>query len=238
MKLVPLLFLCVVAEALMAGCNFILVAWTDQISLLHDQGEILSLQDQKYYLRFYGILIVGQFFVSLTFNIWGYVMMTKVSLHLHKKLLNSIMHVPLSFFEENPSGRIINRFTSDMETIDRSIPLAMCDVFWCSVNILSVIVIVSVIVPYILIFLVPLSLIFIALQVGITRAQCQTKRFESVAKSPILSLFSEVINGSMTIRALRQEERFLGELEQKTEAHLRHNYTCEMCNRSVNPQQQ
>ena len=91
--------------------------------------------------------------------------MAKASTKMHRTLIDKTMHAPLSFFETNPSGRIINRFTSDLDVIDRKIPPELADVIWCCANIISVCITISVIVPFILIPLIPIFLCFIGLQV-------------------------------------------------------------------------
>ena len=37
------------------------------------------------------------------------------NLKIHKKMLNSIMLSPMAFFDVTPSGRILNRFTKDLD---------------------------------------------------------------------------------------------------------------------------
>lgn len=47
------------------------------------------------------------------------------SVTLHKQLLDRIMKSPQSFFDTTPLGRIVNRFSKDMNTIDSSIRFAL-----------------------------------------------------------------------------------------------------------------
>ena len=41
---------------------------------------------------------------------------------LHNKMLANILRSPMSFFDTTPLGRILNRFSKDVYTVDESIP--------------------------------------------------------------------------------------------------------------------
>ena len=49
---------------------------------------------------------------------------------IHQRLLNRVMRSPMSFFDTNPTGRIINRFSADIDKIDLTIPFIFSD-FYC-----------------------------------------------------------------------------------------------------------
>jgi len=44
---------------------------------------------------------------------------------LHDALLASILSAPMRFFETNPRGRILSRFSKDVRTLDEVIPLSL-----------------------------------------------------------------------------------------------------------------
>lgn len=52
-----------------------------------------------------------------------------VSDRLHDKMFECVSQSPMSFFHINPSGRILNRFSKDMGSVDELLPQAMIDCF-------------------------------------------------------------------------------------------------------------
>lgn len=47
------------------------------------------------------------------------------TVNLHNALLDRVLRLPVSFFDTNPSGRIINRFSRDTEIMDSVLPLSL-----------------------------------------------------------------------------------------------------------------
>lgn len=46
-----------------------------------------------------------------------------ISNKLHNLMLSRVVHSPLSFFDSNPLGRILNRFSTDVAVADIPLPV-------------------------------------------------------------------------------------------------------------------
>ncbi|KAG0279120.1 hypothetical protein BGZ95_002211 [Linnemannia exigua] len=128
---------------------------------------------------------------------------------LHQQLLRKVSRAKVRFFDTTPIGRIVNRFSSDISTIDDDVSNGLQGLFGSFVTILGIIVIISVNMP---LFMVPAVFIIViygiigALYVPVSR---DLKRLNSNSRSPILNHFNEALNGLPTIRAYGFEKRFL-----------------------------
>lgn len=126
---------------------------------------------------------------------------------LHNKLLHNAMRLPMSFFDTTPLGRILNRFSKDVDVIDNVLPMTMR--FWMMMffNTVGVLVTISYSTPIFLAVILPLGVFYYFIQKFYVATSRQLKRIESVTRSPIYTHFSETITGQSTIRAYGEEQR-------------------------------
>lgn len=120
---------------------------------------------------------------------------------LHTCLLASVIHLPQSFWDEMPSGRILNRFSADTATADDSLPF-IANIFLAQAfSLAGISVVLGFTQPAILGLTLPIFLIFRRLQLYYRSASRELRRLEAVARSPVHSAFSSVLSGGPTIRA-------------------------------------
>ena len=157
--------------------------------------------DAEYYLEVYGALGGGALIIQLTMDLCFLLRATLAAQKIHRQLLYNILRSPMSFFDTNPTGRITNRFSSDLDAVDQVIPFQMADFMWCLLEAIAIIIIISYTTPEFLIVAVPLLITYYLIQRYYIVSSRQLKRLYSISKSPIFSHFNETVNGASTIRA-------------------------------------
>ncbi|XP_076848324.1 cystic fibrosis transmembrane conductance regulator [Brachyhypopomus gauderio] len=134
--------------------------------------------------------------------------MITISKKLHQKMLNSVLRAPMSVLNIMKTGRIMNRFTKDMATIDDMLPLLMFDLVQLTLVVVGCILVVSIMRPYIFLAATPLALIFVVLRKYFLRTGQQLKQMETEARSPIFSHLIISLKGLWTIRAFDRQAYF------------------------------
>eukprot|EP01138_Halocafeteria_seosinensis_P001293 gb/GECG01001326.1/.p1 GENE.gb/GECG01001326.1/~~gb/GECG01001326.1/.p1 ORF type:complete len:1688 (+),score=180.73 gb/GECG01001326.1/:1-5064(+) len=186
--------------------NWWLSYWSDHAPETDDSGDGKS---NLYYYRIYVglsfaaifLLIVSRFFVAL--------LGIRASNALHERLIRVILHAMQSFFDTTPVGRILNRFSQDIYTVDERLPTTFSTFLMVSLNVISTLVVISTITPWFLVALVPILVVYIYIQRFYVTTSRELRRLDSVSKSPIFANFSQTLNGFVTIRAYKENDRFI-----------------------------
>jgi len=196
-------------EACTVGTGVWLAYWSS--------ANITTKKQRDFYIGIYGGIGLGEalftFLVILTIQIGSML----ASRRLHHRLLDSIMHSPMCFFDTTPLGRIVNRFSKDMDAIDVLLKRYLQEFVWSAFDILGMIVAISYATPLFLVVLPPLGVLYFYIQRVYVATSRQLKRIESVRRSPIYSHFLETINGTTTIRAFSQQKHFIRDNYDRTD---------------------
>jgi ATP-binding cassette subfamily C (CFTR/MRP) protein 1 len=140
---------------------------------------------------------------------------TVASKVFHAKLIKTVLYMPVSFFDITPIGRILNRFSQDMFTMDEEIASTMSQVISLNGSVLgSLGAIAGSTKGAFLILAVPLAYFYSHVQAYFRKSNTAIARLESVSRSPIYADFSQTLTGTSTIRAYQQQHRFIQSLEE------------------------
>lgn len=98
-------------------------------------------------------------------------------------MLDGLLATPMRFFDSNPSGRILNRFSKDLGTVDETLPFAMADSLQTVLLIFGILSVVSILNPAMLL-IVTGSLVFFGslLRLYLRPAQ-DLKSLEGISKT-------------------------------------------------------
>jgi ATP-binding cassette subfamily C (CFTR/MRP) protein 1 len=162
----------------------------------------------NYYLLVYACLFVANAIFTYTRSLIFYYFSMRASRTMHANMLAKVLRLPASFFDATPSGRIINRFSKDTETLDGTLPMVLVQMTGCIFNIVTTFVIISVASQWFIIALVPIFASYFALQRYYIPAYAELQRIESISRSPIYSDLAEAVAGVATIRAYRAGGHF------------------------------
>ncbi|XP_044107049.1 multidrug resistance-associated protein 1-like isoform X3 [Neovison vison] len=187
--------------------NLWLSAWVKEAKHMNEFTEWKQIRSNK--LNIYGLLglMQGLFVCS------GAYILTRGSLTasrtLHTQLLDNVLHLPLRFFETNPIGQIINRFTKDMFIIDIRFHYYLRNWVNCTLDVIGTVLVIGGALPLFILGVIPLMFLYLTIQRYYVASSRQIRRLAGASRSPIISHFSETLTGVSTIRAFGHEQRFI-----------------------------
>ncbi|XP_076579274.1 ATP-binding cassette sub-family C member 4-like [Chaetodon auriga] len=164
--------------------------------------------DRDFYLGIYGGLTLATIVFGFIRNLMLFNVLVRCAQCLHNRMFYAILRTPVRFFDINPIGRVLNRFSKDIGQLDSNMPWTFVDFIQVFLQILGVIAVSVSVIPWILIPVVPLLVIFIFLRRYFLQTSRDIKRLESTTRSPVFSHLSSSLQGLWTIRAFGAEERF------------------------------
>ncbi|KAG0282294.1 Multidrug resistance-associated protein 1, partial [Linnemannia gamsii] len=205
---------CVILYLLVQACKIGANVWLQHWTAARP-GE--SRSSTSMFLGVYAAIAVvcmtSMFCFAYAMMIWTGVRATR---YLHDRLLNSIMHLPMSFFDTTPLGRIVNRFSTDIYATDNALPFTFMLVIMFGTSILGTVIVIASTVPVFLAIVPLLAAGAVLVQLYYIRASRSLKRIDSTSRSPVYQHFTESLVGFSTIRAMSVEDQFILQNDEKS----------------------
>lgn len=154
-----------------------------------------------YYLGVYTIICLAYMLVSFIRDATTFYGSLKASSRIYERLLASVLHAKLSFFDRVPLGQITNRFSKDVGVMDQQVATFASSLLLLGAIILTVIILISVVVPQFLFVVVFICLAYYCVTAVYINSSRDLKRIEAVERSPLYQLFGETLAGYISIRA-------------------------------------
>ncbi|XP_057653038.1 ATP-binding cassette sub-family C member 4-like isoform X2 [Diorhabda carinulata] len=182
-------------------------------------GKITKLVKTTYAMYFYGALLVLCVVLTLFRSFLFFKTCMMSSINLHSNIFHTLLEAPMRFFDTNPTGRVLNRFSKDMGAIDEVLPRVLLDavqIFLVMAGLLINIVLSN---AYMIIAIIVLGYVFLKFRKWYIEIAKILKHLEGITKSPVFSHVNSSLNGIKTIRSSNAEQLLINEFDNHQDVH-------------------
>ncbi|CBJ26643.1 conserved unknown protein [Ectocarpus siliculosus] len=158
------------------------------------------------YFRYCGGLWFGIFWAGLSALWQGLSVAQSFTL---KDMARSVFGAPVSWYDATPLGRIFNRFSSDIITLDKDLMNDVSSYSDMLLGVVGVVVVIATAIPALTVAMIPVLGLCYYYSNRYLQTSRQLKRLEAVTRSPLYAHFGESVSGVATIRAYEAEKRFI-----------------------------
>ncbi|KAI2473989.1 ATP-binding cassette sub-family C member 4 [Diabrotica virgifera virgifera] len=175
--------------------------------------------DQISPLHIYSFLVIATVILAVARSLASFSYFLTASTNVHNAMFRKIISSPMLFFNSNPSGRILNRFSKDIGILDELLPLATADSTWVGLTVVATTIVISLLNPWILIPTAVIVCIFYKIKQIFLVSSRNIKRIEAVTRSPIFTHLAASLQGLPTIRAFGAEQILTQEFDNFQDAY-------------------
>ncbi|KAM3608366.1 uncharacterized protein V6R79_023940 [Siganus canaliculatus] len=210
--LLVLVLLNILAQITFVLQDWWLACWASEQKHIHVtehlNGSFPRQLDLDLYLGVYAGLTATSVVFGFVRSLLFFNILVSSAQTLHNRMFNAILRTPVHFFDVNPIGRILNRFSKDIGYLDSLLPWTFVDFIQVLLQVIGVIAVAGVVIPWILVPVIPLLVVFLFLRCYFLQTSRDIKRLESTTRSPVFSHLSSSLQGLSTIRAFKAQQRF------------------------------
>ncbi|XP_041482839.1 multidrug resistance-associated protein 5-like isoform X2 [Lytechinus variegatus] len=154
-----------------------------------------------FYMGIYGGSLLVILILALLKSVVYSKLTMRASSRLHNTLFSKVLRSPMSFFDTTPTGRILNRFSKDMDELDVLLPINL-ELSLMSLSLITAsLLTISAVFPYFLAAVVPILIVFYLIMNFYRRGVNSLKQIENVSRSPWFSHIGSTAMGLTTIHA-------------------------------------
>ena len=154
------------------------------------------------------LLVVVNFAVAFGRSLLCVSLSIRASTALHNGAVNAVLKAPLLYFQQNPIGRVLNRFSTDLMQADMQLP----DMLFTYLDSLFLVVSAGIFcasaMPWLIVAMVPAFFFSLKVQKLYRASSREVLRLTGISRSPIFALFSRTLRIRTTLRAFAAQKEF------------------------------
>ncbi|ETW02777.1 hypothetical protein H310_05268 [Aphanomyces invadans] len=197
-SMVVMVVLTLAVEAIKVTSDMWLSHWSNQSTQL---SPAAFRAETNHNITIYAILVVATCIATVVQILSVLLYGMRGAKKLFADMVQGLLAAPMAFFDTNPIGRILNRFGDDVMQVDLAIPFTFAPILVETAAAMTKIVTTIAITQWMGLVVVPLMAIYYVLGAYFLAPLREVNRIQKTTRSPLLSLVSEGIDGSTTIRA-------------------------------------
>lgn len=182
-------------------------------------SPLINLLQTDTAIYIYTVLILGSIFITSIRSIFFFKICMIASKILHDTMFECILAATMRFFDTNPSGRVLNRFSKDMGAVDELLPQAMLECIQVLLVMSGILTMVTIVNYWLLIPMVIMGFLFYKVRAMYVATAQDIKRLEGITRSPVFSHLSASLNGLSTIRSSQAQELVSKEFDNHQDLH-------------------
>ncbi|XP_029164697.1 probable multidrug resistance-associated protein lethal(2)03659 [Nylanderia fulva] len=189
---------------------------TNHPDILSDEQDMSSVMN---YIYIYTAIVLSIFLIGIIRSIAFYKTCMTCSQRLHDMMFGALIRTGMRFFDTNPSGRILNRFSKDMGSVDELLPKAIMDAGQMNMLVLSSLIVTCIVNPICLAPITFIGIMFYWIRKVYLKTSKNVKRLEGMSRSPVFTHLNVTLNGLTTIRAYCAQEILKQEFDKLQDLH-------------------
>ncbi|KAF9290732.1 hypothetical protein BGZ74_000466 [Mortierella antarctica] len=154
----------------------------------------------------YVAIAIAQFIVIAIASQLLAIAVIRTTREMHSQAFDKVLHAPLSFFDTTPMGRILNRFSKDVDSLDNILWMTLNDIFYTLLAVLASVTLTLIYFPWLIIAILPMAGAYYFLSLYYRATSRELKRLDATLRSHLFAHFSESLTGMGTLKAYGRAE--------------------------------
>lgn len=212
-----LLSLALVVTLISQGLNHFIdlwmAAWTTKEADIGQDVSTVSLSlifdNDNNNVAVYSALVIALFILAFVRSTLIFFLCLRCSIKLHDSIFTRVLSAPMIFFENNPLGRILNRFTKDIGSVDQTLPSTLSELNLTMFQVIGTVITTIAVSWYMSLPCLIIAAFSIPIREYHLRTARQLQRLDSISRSPVFSHISETFVGLTTVRSFNLQDQML-----------------------------